>query len=184
MSAQVEDDRPRFLLPRRTRLMGPEPVARVPLPRVLLRRADAEPREQWLGVEEWRGLSPLGRQQADALVTRLGGLQVHRVLSSPSLRCRQTVVPLARSLEVEVEVCPELAFGAGPDQLRSLLSDEATEGAVLCTHREVLQRLFTELSEPADSVAGAPLPVRVSTAASWTLVDGPALASPALAPLG
>jgi len=183
MSAQVEDDRPRFLLPRRTPLMGLAPEAPLPLPRVLLRRADAEPREQWLGVEEWRGLSPFGRQQAEELVTRLSGLQVHRVLSSPSLRCRQTVVPLARSLEVEVEVCPELAFGACPDQLRSLLSDETTEGAVLCTHRAVLQRLFTELSEPVGVVA-APLPVRVPTAASWTLVDGPALAAPAVARLG
>ena len=170
MSAQPDDGRTP-LLSRRSRLVG---LARPSLTRVLLRRADAQPREEWLGSEEWRGLSDRGRQQAEELVERLAGLSVHRVLSSPSLRCRQTVVPLALSLGVEVEVCPELAHGAGPERLRSLLLDEATDGAVFCTHREVLQTLFAELS-------GSSAPARVAPAASWTLLTGP---DAALAPLG
>ena len=170
MSAQPDEDRPP-LLPHRSRLVG---LARPPLPRVLLRRADAQPREEWLGSEEWRGLSELGRRQAEELVERLAGLSVHRVLSSPSLRCRQTVVPLARSLGVEVEVLPELAHGAGLGRLRPLLLDEATDGAVFCTHREVLQTLFAELS-------GGSVPAQVAPAASWTLLTGPDVA---LAPLG
>jgi broad specificity phosphatase PhoE len=170
MSAQPDEDRPP-LLPRRPGWVG---LARPSLTRVLLRRADAQPREEWQGSEEWRGLSDLGRRQAEDLVGRLAGLSVHRVLSSPSLRCRQTVVPLALSLGVEVEVCPELAHGAGLGRLRPLLLEAATDGAVFCTHREVLQTLFAELS-------GGSVPARVAPAASWTLLTGRDVA---LAPLG
>jgi hypothetical protein len=45
---------------------------------------------------------------------------------------------------------------------------------VFCTHREVLQTLFAELS-------GGSAPVRVAPAASWTLLTAP---DAAFAPLG
>jgi phosphohistidine phosphatase SixA len=177
MSAQVEEGAQR-LLPRRSgRPLGLHPA---PLPRVLLRRADAQPRAEWLGVEEWRGLSPRGRVQADTLVARLSGVRVRRVLSSPSLRCRQTVVPLARSLDVDVEVCPELSHQAPIDRLHELLEDAATEGAVFCTHREVLGRLFADLA----GAAGWTVPATVPHAASWTLMGGRSLAPLSLVPLG
>jgi phosphohistidine phosphatase SixA len=177
MSAQVEEGAQR-LLPRRSgRPLGLHPA---PLPRVLLRRADAQPRAEWLGVEEWRGLSPRGRAQADTLVSRLSALRVRRVLSSPSLRCRQTVVPLARSLDVDVEVCPELSHQAPVDRLHALLEDAATEGAVFCTHREVLGRLFADLA----GAAGWTVPATVPHAASWTLMGGRSLAPLSLVPLG
>ena len=176
MSAQVEEGPQRLLLPwsRRHRELDA-----VPLPRVLLRRADAQPRAEWLGVEEWRGLSPRGRAQADALVAGLANVRIRRVLASPSLRCRQTVVPLARSLDLDVEVYPELSHRAPLERLQVLLEDDATEGAVFCTHREVLGRLFGELSR----AAGSPVPATVLPAASWTLVGG-SVAPLSLVPLG
>jgi phosphohistidine phosphatase SixA len=177
MSAQVADGTPKLLKPRPRRLQGLDPA---PLPRVLLRRADAQPRAEWLGVEEWRGLSLRGRTQAESLVARLADLRVRRVLASPSLRCRQTVVPLARTLDIDVEICPELSHRAPLDRLRALLEDEATEGAVFCTHRGVLGRLFTELSGDA----GSPIPDTVPPAASWTLVGGRSVAPVSLVPLG
>ena len=177
MSAQVEESPQRLLLPRSRRPFGLDPA---PLPRVLLRRADAQPREEWLGVEEWRGLSARGRSQAETLVARLADLRVRRVLSSPSLRCRQTVVPLARSLDIDVEVCPELSHRAPLDRLQALLEDDATEGAVFCTHREVLGRLFADLSR----AAGSPVPATVPPAASWTLAGGCSVAPVSLVPLG
>jgi phosphohistidine phosphatase SixA len=180
MSAQVDEGPRRLLLPPFRRGLVVEPA---PLPRVLLRRADAQPREEWLGVEEWRGLSARGRAQADTLVARLGDLRVRRVLSSPSLRCRQTVVPLATSLDIDVEVCPELSHQAPIERLQALLEDDATEGAVFCTHREVLGRLFASLSR----AAGSPGPAAVPPAASWTLAtlaENGSVAAPALVPLG
>jgi broad specificity phosphatase PhoE len=177
MSAQVEEGPQRLLLPWSRRPRGLDPA---PLPRVLLRRADAQPRAEWLGVEEWRGLSPAGRAQADTLVAGLADLRIRRVLSSPSLRCRQTVVPLARSLDIDVEVCPELSLRAPLERLQALLEDDATEGAVFCTHREVLGRLFAELTR----AAGSPVPTTVPPAASWTLVGGCSVAPLSLVPRG
>jgi phosphohistidine phosphatase SixA len=177
MSAQVEEGPQRLLLPWSRRPRGLDPA---PLPRVLLRRADAQPRAEWLGVEEWRGLSPAGRAQADTLVAGLADLRIRRVLSSPSLRCRQTVVPLARSLDIDVEVCPELSLRAPLERLQALLEDDATEGAVFCTHREVLGRLFAELAR----AAGSPVPTTVPPAASWTLVGGCSVAPLSLVPRG
>ena len=177
MSAQVEEGPQRLLLPWSRR---PRRLDAAPLPRVLLRRADALPRAEWLGVEEWRGLSPRGRAQADALVAGLADLRIRRVLSSPSLRCRQTVVPLARSLDIDVEVCPELSHRADLERLQALLEDDATEGAVFCSHREVLGRLFAELTR----AAGSPVPTTVPPAASWTLVGGCSVAPLSLVPRG
>jgi 8-oxo-dGTP diphosphatase len=57
------------------------------------------------------------------------------VLTSPYLRCLETVKPLAAALGVGVELSEDLAEGA---DLRALdLTRRAGGGAVLCTHGDV-----------------------------------------------
>jgi hypothetical protein len=51
------------------------------------------------------------------------------------------VVPLARALGVAVEVRPELAPDAEKRRTLALLR-ELPEDALVCTHREVFERLF------------------------------------------
>src|SRR5215211_81668 len=99
--------------------------------RVLVRHADAGLRSEWLGSDEWRGLTALGHEQARAVAGVLGGLQIRRLLSSPSLRCRQTVVPLARVQGLDAEPCPALGAQVGPEAVLALLADPATESSVL-----------------------------------------------------
>jgi 8-oxo-dGTP diphosphatase len=137
--------------------------------RVLLRHADAGVRAEWVGADDWRGLSPLGWLQAAEVAARLGDLPVLRVLSSPSLRCRQTVVPLARGLGLDVEPHRELAADAGAGRLARFLQDPETESTVLCTHRETLEMLFCELARDRTTVplSGPPM----DKAAAW-LVRG------------
>ncbi len=82
-----------------------------------------------------RPLSRKGRRQAAALAKDLRPLGAARVLSSPYLRCVETVEPLAAALGVEVELSEDLATGA---DLRALdLVRQAGAGAVLCTHGDV-----------------------------------------------
>jgi phosphohistidine phosphatase SixA len=135
--------------------------------RVLLRHADAGIRAEWLGNDEWRGLSPLGWDQAEDVAVRLGGVPLVRILSSPSLRCRQTVLPLARGLTLDIEAERELAVDAKPDRLLRLLRDPETESAVLCTHRETLQALFTHLALGRIVVPASGPPMEM--AAAWLL---------------
>lgn len=137
--------------------------------RVLLRHADAGVRAEWVGADDWRGLSPLGWLQAEEVAARLGGLPLLRILSSPSLRCRQTVVPLARGLAVDVEPHRELAADADAGGLARFLQDPATQSAVLCTHREPLEALFTQLARGRSLIPPGGPPMDM--AAAW-LVRG------------
>jgi phosphohistidine phosphatase SixA len=142
--------------------------------RILLRHADAGARSAWPGSDDWRALTGLGHAQAAAAAARFRGWPIQRVLSSPSLRCRQTVVPLAQDLAVDVEPCPELTAHARLGDLLSLLADPETASAVVCTHRETLQMLFSHLAEAGVVRTEGVSPMEM--AATWILygtVGGP-----------
>jgi broad specificity phosphatase PhoE len=70
---------------------------------IVVRHAVAVDRADWTGDDLLRPLTPLGREQAEGLVARLEDHPIERILSSPSLRCTQTVEPLARRRLVPVE---------------------------------------------------------------------------------
>jgi probable phosphomutase (TIGR03848 family) len=53
------------------------------------------------GRSEGVDLDERGREQADALVGRLGSLPIRALVSSPLLRCMRTIEPLAAALGVE-----------------------------------------------------------------------------------
>ncbi|MDN5747267.1 MAG: MSMEG_4193 family putative phosphomutase [Pseudonocardia sp.] len=57
------------------------------------------------GVE----LDDTGRAQAEKVVGRLSGVPIAEIVSSPMLRCAQTVEPLAAERELEVRTEPDLA---------------------------------------------------------------------------
>ena len=133
--------------------------------RLLVRHADAGLRSQWRGSDEWRGLTEAGHGQARALVPMLEDLPVLRILSSPSLRCRQTVVPLALARTLDVEPCWQLGPSVETADLIALLTDPATASAVACTHRETLQLLFAYLAATYQVVTEAVEPME--KAAVW-----------------
>ena len=67
-----------------------------------------------------------------------------RVLSSPFVRCVQTVEPLASALELEVEETQALAEGHGTEAL-ALVHELAGEDAALCTHGDVVPEVLQAL---------------------------------------
>ena len=66
------------------------------------------------------------------------------VLSSPYLRCVQTVEPLARARRMEVKPTQVLAEGQG---LRAyeFFDDDSLDHAVLCTHGDIVWELVEDL---------------------------------------
>ena len=62
---------------------------------LLIRHASAGDRNDWVGDDLLRPLDGRGRSQASRLPELLGDYEIARVLSSPALRCVQTVEPLA-----------------------------------------------------------------------------------------
>jgi len=100
---------------------------------VLLRHASAGDRDHWDGPDELRPLDERGRRQAAELVELLQPFGLRRVVSSPYVRCVDTVVPLAAALGVPVEEDDRLAEGAGPGADELLRED----GVLACTHGDV-----------------------------------------------
>jgi broad specificity phosphatase PhoE len=90
-------------------------------------------------------LSPRGHLQAEGLILRLEDYPIERILCSPSLRCHQTVEPLARDRLLRVESVPALGLEASPAQLLALFWDLELRNAVLCTHGEGIGLLLTRL---------------------------------------
>jgi phosphohistidine phosphatase SixA len=91
-----------------------------------------------------RTLDERGRRQAEGLVDALAGYDIKRVVTSPYVRCRQTVEPLASALGLPVEERSELAEGATTEDVHSLVASLDGETAVLCTHGDVACELLGE----------------------------------------
>jgi phosphohistidine phosphatase SixA len=112
---------------------------------LVVRHADAGDKRTWTGPDSLRPLSPSGRLQADGLVVRLEDYPIERILCSPTLRCYQTVEPLARDRLLRIETVPELGVGATPAQLLALFWDLELRHSLLCSHGEGIGLLLTRL---------------------------------------
>jgi 8-oxo-dGTP diphosphatase len=101
---------------------------------LLIRHASAGDRDDWVGDDLPRPLDARGRGQASRLAELLGEYEIARVLSSPAVRCVQTVEPLARSRGLDIEVREELSEEqqgeAGAELVRSLVGEQIA----LCVH--------------------------------------------------
>ena len=101
---------------------------------LLIRHASAGDRDEWVGDDLPRPLDARGRSQASRLPELLGDYEIVRVLSSPAVRCVQTVDPLARSRGLDIEVHEELGEEqqgeAGAELVRALIGEQAA----LCIH--------------------------------------------------
>lgn len=131
----------------------------------LVRHAKAGSRSAWRGPDDQRPLSKPGRRQADALADILGTAAPTRIISSPYVRCRQTVDPLAARLRLPVELSDALAEGASLDETRALLNKVGDETTVLSTHGDVVGWLL-------DDLAGAGVLLeddRLEKGSTWTL---------------
>jgi 8-oxo-dGTP diphosphatase len=136
----------------------------------LVRHAKAGSRRAWSGDDALRPLSKRGRIQARKLAKRLAGEDVARIVSSPYVRCVETVAPLADKLGLEVERSDALAEGATlADSLR-LVEKCADAPAVLCTHGDVLGNLLMHYSHLGVELGDD----RIEKASVWVLdhVDG------------
>jgi 8-oxo-dGTP diphosphatase len=123
----------------------------------VVRHGKAGHRETWAGDDDTqRPLTKAGRRQAEALADRLAGAGVKTLWSSPYVRCVQSLEPLADRLGLTLKADDRLAEGVDVEHTLELLR-EAGDGAVLCTHGDVLTdmvnalvRRGTRLTTPPD----------------------------------
>lgn len=104
----------------------------------LVRHGKAGSRNDWKGPDDERPLSKRGRRQAEWLVDRLADGGIVSIYASPSLRCVQTVEPLADQLGLTVENRLQLAEGAAKADVAGLLEDVVGTTVAMCSHGDVI----------------------------------------------
>jgi 8-oxo-(d)GTP phosphatase len=117
-------------------------------PVVILRHSQARSRKAWRKNDRLRPLLRAGQRQAEKLVPVLAAYDATRIVSSSSTRCVETVAPYVDATGRK----PELAEGLSEEDatrksvagvVEELVAGD--EGAVLCTHRPVLPKVFEAL---------------------------------------
>jgi 8-oxo-dGTP diphosphatase len=137
----------------------------------LVRHAKARDREAYLGRDSERPLSSAGRRQAKAIASGFGSTkstQVDAVLSSPAVRCVETVEPLAKSRGLKVADRDWLAEGTpGASALEMMVIAAAgLGGLVVCSHGDVIWDLLDHL---ADQGVELDSPLAAPKASIWQL---------------
>ncbi len=137
----------------------------------LVRHAKALDRSTWSEPDPLRPLSKAGLRQAAALPGHFGEVPFERILSSPAVRCVQTVEPLAESVGLEVEHTEELAEGgSGREALELTLAAAASGHLAACTHGDVLLDALATLRGLDVSLSG---PFECKKGSTWVLeVEG------------
>jgi len=133
---------------------------------LVVRHANAGRRSAYKGDDRLRPLSPRGRARAAELVPLLTAFRPKRILSSPFVRCCETVQPLAEALGIPVESVDELAEGSGDAAVR-LMRRMAGESAVLCTHGDVATAMLDVLGR--DPGASGPADPKLQKGEVWVV---------------
>jgi 8-oxo-dGTP diphosphatase len=133
----------------------------------VVRHAKAGNREKWDGPDELRPLTKPGWRQSVALANWLGDERPVALLTSPYVRCVQTLEPLGDLIGLPVQGHGALEEGGSAEPALALVRGVAALGpAVLSTHGDVL-----ELSVHSLAAGGVPFegPLHFEKGATWVL---------------
>ncbi|MEU6999639.1 NUDIX hydrolase [Nonomuraea sp. NPDC046570] len=122
------------------RSLASAPLTTQPL--VLVRHGNAGSREAWTGADDLRPLDPEGVAQARTLAQVLPAYRPALLVSSPSKRCVQTLLPYSADITLE----PLLSEHEHDPADTAALVRELTLPAVVCSHGPVLPGLIADLS--------------------------------------
>ena len=154
------------------------PLPTVPL--IVARHASAGRKADWPGDDSARPLDPAGEADARDLAGLLACFAPQaQVISSPALRCTDTVRPYTGKFggTVEAEACL-MPFGRAPDfssrtaqadALRHLLSALVAQRrpVVLCLHRENLPEVLGEVCAALGAPAAVPADPALPKGGFW-----------------
>jgi broad specificity phosphatase PhoE len=133
----------------------------------LVRHAKAKNRATWEEPDELRPLTKRGRREAQAIAARFADEPLARLVSSPFVRCLQTLEPLAVTLDLPIETTGLLAEGTDGARATDLLLSLAANGSIACcTHGDVVFGVVDVLAR-----RGLPLPGPrdAPVASTWVL---------------
>ena len=94
----------------------------------VIRHAEAGNRDRWKAPDDLRPLTRGGRLQAQRIAERFANEPFAQVMSSPFVRCVQTVSPLADAHGLSVELRDDLAEGQPVAYLEKAVLEAEGEG--------------------------------------------------------
>ena len=143
----------------------------------IMRHARAGSKRAWEGDDALRPLDELGLRagRGAGAAARRAPVPVRRLVSSPALRCVQTLQPLADVVGSRSRPWDALGPHAGAAGVRSTLGHPAFDDVVLCTHGEVLRPLLRTLRRRGVGRDGAHLHGRLLLVkgSAWLVTIGP-----------
>ena len=129
-------------------------------PLLLVRHAVAVAREEWDRPDPQRPLTEEGRTRSRALVALIRAYAPRGVVSSPSVRCVDTVEPFVTATGTPLATkkgLSEEGFERAPDKVVKHLDRllAAADPVALCTHRPLFGTVLEELRGRAAGTLGA-----------------------------
>lgn len=120
-------------------------------PIILLRHAKAKPRSSWTLAEGDRTLVASGQRQAKAVARLLMAWSPKRALTSPWVRCVQTLKPYGKGHKLkvkQVEALTEATHKRSAKKAAAVAESALERGkpVIICTHRPVLPTLLKALT--------------------------------------
>jgi 8-oxo-dGTP diphosphatase len=121
----------------------------------LVRHAKAGSRHDFLGNDRLRPLSKVGHRQAEALALPLAKAGVKTLVSSPYLRCIETLQPTAKVVDAAVETDSRLGEGRSYDGVLELM-ESLPDGSALCSHGDVIPEAIAALERRGCEITSEP----------------------------
>jgi 8-oxo-dGTP diphosphatase len=129
----------------------------------LVRHAHAGDRATYEGTDDTRRpLSVRGWAQVEGITKLLHHRGITRLITSPYVRCFETLLPLSEKLGVAIEPHGALAEEASYSDVADLVDEVRGERAALCSHGNIipaalqhLERTGTQMVDPFDCKKGS-----------------------------
>lgn len=119
-------------------------------PLVIARHGKATAHEDWDGPDSLRPLLAVGMQQARDISGGLAAFGPALIISSPAIRCLQTVAPLSYKLGMEIRESGKISqdkWTKEGDRVTEFVGARLRKGepAILCSHGPVIPQIVSEI---------------------------------------
>ena len=124
-------------------------------PLILLRHAKAVTRDEWQGEDDDRPLDSYGQNQAKRLLAMYQVFNLGQIHSSDAVRCYDTVVAIAKGLNIKLEVTGKLSestFKKDKEKAFDYAKDliKLNESVLLCSHNPILPKMLNKLTKKSE----------------------------------
>ncbi len=127
----------------------------MPVTLYIVRHAKAGKRSEWDGPDALRPLSDKGWEQSQAIAEKLIELKPSALISSPAVRCVQTLEPLSEATKIKIVTDQRLFEHGDVDQMIDLLED-VQDSTVISSHGDMIPEAIKLLQRRGMGIGSKP----------------------------